>query len=127
MATPSWIQDTSKSIALNLQLACIWEATARKPGNVHRLQDFDDTTYVDFLQAAAAFAPVLANPGNAPLGESIYRGVIAASLTATNTSLGIVLLLAPLAWAARAASLRTELPTVLAQLDVKDAISVYDA
>ena len=25
------------------QIACIWEATARKPGNVHRYHDFADT------------------------------------------------------------------------------------
>ena len=34
------------------KLACIWEATARKPGNVHRFCDFDDTTYLDFLDSA---------------------------------------------------------------------------
>src|SRR5262249_39017568 len=30
------------------QLACIWEASAVKPGNVHRYRDFVDVTYVDF-------------------------------------------------------------------------------
>ena len=30
------------SVGLCAQLACILEATARKPGNVHRYHDFDD-------------------------------------------------------------------------------------
>ena len=34
-------------------LACIWEATAAKPGNVYRGADFEDMTYVDFLTSAA--------------------------------------------------------------------------
>ena len=49
-----------ETIGLHAQLACIWEATARKPGNVHRFVDFDDLTYLDFLTSAAAVAPVLA-------------------------------------------------------------------
>ncbi len=31
---------------------CLLEATAPKPGNVHRGADFEDLTYVDFLLAA---------------------------------------------------------------------------
>ena len=43
------------TIGLHCQLACIWEATARKPGNVHRFQDFDDVHhFVDFPASAAA-------------------------------------------------------------------------
>ena len=30
-------------------VACVLEASARKPGNVHRFADFDDATYVDFM------------------------------------------------------------------------------
>ena len=48
-----------EGIGFHVQVACIWEATARKPGNVHRYRDFDDATYLDFLTSAAAIAPVL--------------------------------------------------------------------
>jgi triphosphoribosyl-dephospho-CoA synthase len=128
MSNHSVTQDTSHSIALNLQLACIWEATARKPGNVHRFRDFDDATYVDFLQSAAAIAPMLGVSNKASLGKSIYLAVESCrGITETNTNLGIVLLLAPLARAAQAGELRTELSKVLAGLDVIDAKWVYDA
>src|SRR5207245_1505975 len=42
-----------------VHLACVFEATARKPGNVHRFRDFDDLTYLDFVLSAAAIAPIL--------------------------------------------------------------------
>ncbi len=38
------------------QLACLLEATARKPGNVHRFRDFDDAHYLDFVLSASAIA-----------------------------------------------------------------------
>ena len=53
--------ESCNSCGLWVQLACIWEATARKPGNVHRFRDAADTHYVDFLTAAAAIAPILDN------------------------------------------------------------------
>jgi triphosphoribosyl-dephospho-CoA synthase len=119
---------SSYSLALKIQLACMWEATARKPGNVHRFCDFEDVTYVDFLQAAAAIAPILAVPDKCPLGQIIFLAVSSFyGLNFTNTNLGIVLLLAPLARAARAGNLREELPGVLASLDVNDATWVYKA
>ena len=33
-------------------LACVWEATARKVGNVHPTACFDNTDYVHFLTSA---------------------------------------------------------------------------
>ena len=44
--------DNVPSLGLCAQLACIWEATARKPGNVHRFRDFADVGYLDFLVSA---------------------------------------------------------------------------
>src|SRR5438128_9084707 len=88
----------SNAIALNIQLACIWEATARKPGNVHRFRDFADTTYLDFVHSAIAIAPVLGSATERCLGATVLEAIRATrSLTRTNTNLGIVLLLAPLA------------------------------
>jgi triphosphoribosyl-dephospho-CoA synthase len=118
----------SSSIALNIQLACIWEASARKPGNVHRYRDFAESSYVDFLQSAAAVAPVLAADAKVPVGAMVFEAVrLSSQVTASNTHLGIILLLAPLAKAAAKGSVRTCLPQVLNQLDRTDAELVYTA
>jgi triphosphoribosyl-dephospho-CoA synthase len=116
------------SIGLCAQLACIWEATARKPGNVHRYRDFDDTGYIDFLLAAAAIAPVLESAATKRVGQTVLEAVRATrQAVATNANLGIVLLLAPLASVPQAANLRADLTARLSQLDVEDARLVYDA
>src|SRR5438128_8315043 len=85
-------------LGLHAQLACIWEATARKPGNVHRFRDFEGTTYLDFIQSAVAIAPVLERASEQRVGETILQCVRATqAITRTNTNLGIILLLTPLA------------------------------
>src|ERR1700723_2922340 len=89
-----------KRAGLCAQLACIFEATARKAGNVHRFRDFDDLGYVDFLTSAAAIGPVF-DDIRGSLGKTILQAVKATrAVVATNTNLGIVLLLAPLVHAA---------------------------
>ena len=120
---------SSQAIALHLQLACIWEATARKPGNVHRYRDFADTSYVDFLQCAAVVAPVLAADPQESVGARVFEAVrLCGQVVSTNTNLGIVLLLAPLARAAGTGNpLRRSLDRVLQTLTVADAESVYAA
>jgi triphosphoribosyl-dephospho-CoA synthase len=115
-------------IGLWAQLACVWEATARKPGNVHRYRDFDDATYLDFIVSAAAVAPVLATAGSRGAGETVLAGVRATRLvTATNTNLGILLLLSPLCMVPLEEDLASGLERVLAGLDVGDAHAVYQA
>src|SRR5262245_49313500 len=85
-------------ISLCAQLACLWEATARKAGNVHRFADFKDVSYLEFLASAAAIAPVLGNASQLGVGRTILECVrTTRRVTATNTNLGIILLLAPLA------------------------------
>jgi triphosphoribosyl-dephospho-CoA synthase len=116
------------SVALLAQLACIWEATARKPGNVHRSCDFADLTYVDLLQSAAAVAPVLESAPHLGVGRTILEAVRATRQVApTNTNLGIVLLLAPLAAVPPSEDLQAGLPRVLSGLDVADARAAYEA
>ena len=85
--------------ACTRRLACIWEATARKPGNVHRFRDFDDANYLDFLLSAAA---VGSGAGRVAVSSRVGRTVLEAvrrtrRVVRTNTNLGILLLLAPLA------------------------------
>lgn len=115
-------------IGLCAQLACLWEATARKPGNVHRYADFADLTYLDLLQSGAAIAPVLDAAAHYGIGKTVLEAVKATRRVApTNTNLGIVLLLAPLAVVPPSEDLRAGLPRVLDRLDVADARAVYEA
>ncbi len=111
---------------LHAQMACVWEATARKPGNVHRYRDFGDTTYLDFVASAAAIGPVFG--ADLAVGELVLAGVRATRLvTRANTNLGILLLLAPLAVAEPGPDLRADLERVLASLTRRDAERVYEA
>jgi len=77
----------------------------------------------DFMRSAAAAAGPLTAPGMS-VGQRIL-GAVAATRSAveTNTNLGIILLCAPLAAAAEAATtdLRVALVDVLENLDIEDA------
>ena len=112
------------------QLACLLEVSAPKPGNVSPERHFHDTRYEDFLASAVAIGPALAGAGERPLGISI-RHAVRETLrwTRSNTNLGIVLLLMPLARAAlrQGQSLRERLSRVLAETTVEDAAEVYAA
>jgi 6-pyruvoyl tetrahydropterin synthase/QueD family protein len=115
-------------IGLHAEIACLWEATARKPGNVHRYRDFADSGYVDFLLSAAVVGRVLADPGGHRVGDLVLEGVRQSrQVAATNTNLGILLLLAPLAKAAAGGGVHVGLRPVLDALDVADAVRVYEA
>jgi triphosphoribosyl-dephospho-CoA synthase len=110
------------------QVACVWEATARKPGNVHRFCDFDDTSYLDFLLSAAALAPVLDAAVSRRLGETVLEAVQATrTVVPSNTNLGIVLLLAPLAAVPPEGDLQTGVERILQGLTLEDACRVYEA
>ena len=106
------------------QLACLLEVSAPKPGNVSPERHFHDTRYEDFLASAVAIGPALADAGESPLGISIRRAVSETlRWTRSNTNLGIVLLLMPLARAAlrQGGSLRERLSRVLAETTLEDA------
>ncbi|HET6879215.1 MAG TPA: triphosphoribosyl-dephospho-CoA synthase [Pirellulales bacterium] len=111
-------------------LACLWEASASKPGNVHRGADFEDLTFVDFATSAVVIGPAFDSAARgARLGEIVLNAVAATrQAVATNTNLGAVLLMAPLAMAAsEAAPLREGMGRVLRSLDADDARLVYEA
>jgi len=118
-------------VAAAAQLACLLEVSAPKPGNVSPLASFRDVRYEDFLASAAAIGPALAAAGERPLGTTIRAAVEATARWApSNTNLGLVLLLAPLARAALTpggASLRARLAATLAATTVADARDTYAA
>lgn len=111
------------------QIACILEATTRKPGNVHRLADFmGDAHYLDFLLAAASIAPPLDRARTIGLGPAILEAAEATRrLVATNANLGMILLLAPLACVSEERTLREGVADVLSGTTIDDAIHVYRA
>ncbi len=121
---------TPPEVAAAGQLACLLEVSAAKPGNVSPERHFHDTRYEDFLASAVAIGPALAQAHTAPLGRTIRRAVEdTLRWTRSNTNLGIVLLLAPLARAAlqEQGALRDRLGRVLAETTVDDAVEVYAA
>jgi triphosphoribosyl-dephospho-CoA synthase len=121
---------TPEDVAAAGQLACLLEVSAPKPGNVSPEHHFHDTRYEDFLASAVAIGPALAEAARHPLGVTIRRAVEdTLRWTRSNTNLGIVLLLAPLARAALrpGGTLRERLSQVLGETTVADACEVYVA
>ena len=121
---------TPADVAAAGQLACLLEVSAPKPGNVSPERHFHDTRYEDFLASAVAIGPALSAAAQQPLGTTIRTAVEATRRwTKSNTNLGIVLLLAPLARAAlrEGGSLRRRLGQVLSETTVADATQVYAA
>jgi len=121
---------TGEDIAAAAQLACLLEVSAPKPGNVSPERHFHDTRYEDFLASAVAIGPALAAAGARPLGATIRAALEATARWArSNTNLGIVLLLAPLARAAARTGddLRSRLAAVLEETTIVDAADAYIA
>ena len=122
--------DSSLIIAPGMiaQVACLLEATARKPGNVHRFLDFDDSSYLDFALSAAAIVEPLNRASTQEVGTTILQAVEATRrVVGTNTNLGMILLLAPLATVPAGQPLRAGLASVLDRTTVADSIDVYKA
>jgi triphosphoribosyl-dephospho-CoA synthase len=121
---------TPAEVAAAGQLACLLEVSAPKPGNVSPERHFHDTRYEDFLASAVAIGPALAEAGRQPLGRVVHRAMEdTLKWTRSNTNLGIVLLLAPLARAAllEGGTLRQRVSRILTETTVDDAAEVYAA
>jgi triphosphoribosyl-dephospho-CoA synthase len=115
-------------IGMAATLAVIHEVTAPKPGNVHRGADFEDMTYVDFLRSAVVVAPILERASILGVGRTVLDAVQATRLwVGTNTNLGTLLLIAPLARVANAASHGNGIREVLSHLTADDTRHVYAA
>lgn len=114
------------NLARQIETACLLEAKAPKPGNVHPSASFVDLRYEDFVRAAHAIAQPLAAAQATGVGRSILNAVKATrDATGTNVNLGIVLLLAPLAAVPNENPLQAGIQTVLDQMTVEDTEQVY--
>jgi triphosphoribosyl-dephospho-CoA synthase len=114
------------TLAARATLACVWEATAPKPGNVYRGADFEDVTYAEFLTSAVAMGPAFDRAAELGLGGTILAAIQAMhAAVRTNTYLGTILLLAPLAIAAPQP--RRRIAEVLAATTIEDAEQAYAA
>ena len=79
-------------------LASLLEVSAPKPGNVHRGADFEGCTFGDFVLSAVVLGDSIDLTQNDGFGETILDAVQSTrAIVGTNTNLGIVLLLVPLA------------------------------
>ncbi|MGD0915919.1 MAG: triphosphoribosyl-dephospho-CoA synthase [Thermodesulfobacteriota bacterium] len=136
---------SGKRIAQAAQMACLLEVSAPKPGNVNRYNDFADARFEDFLLSAVAIGPAIEGAGRAGVGQTILRAIRdTRQRVRSNTNLGMILLLAPLAKACLCASrllrpgtapgnsatvgageLRESLALVLDKLTVEDARQAY--
>jgi triphosphoribosyl-dephospho-CoA synthase len=117
-----------RTIGALAQLACTWEVLARKAGNVCPGREFPDLTVKDFLLSAAAVAPVLEQAPHQALGVTILRCIEETrKVVNTNTNLGIVLLLAPLASVPIDEPLLPGVSEVLARTTVEDSRNVFTA
>ncbi len=116
------------SIGQCATLACILEATAPKPGNVHRGADFDDLTYPDLLISAVAIGPAMEAAVACRIGETVLAAVRATqAAVGTNSNLGTILLVAPLATVPRDQRLIDGVGPLLNHLNAADARDVYEA
>lgn len=110
------------------EIACLLEVTARKPGNVHRFADLPGLQFTDFLLSATAIAEPLDRAVTVGIGRAVYEAIAATRrVVTTNTNLGIVLLVAPLAAVPMQLDLKEGIEAVLAATTVDDARWIYCA
>lgn len=125
---PAYRTDFEAHLEHAARLACILEATARKPGNVHPDKSFADICYNDFVEIATVTAPIVARAGEIGVGRCILEAVQRSqAVTSHNANLGIVLLLAPLAAVPEDVLLSTGIREVLDDLTQHDAELCYRA
>ncbi len=116
------------SIGQCATLACLLEATAPKVGNVHRGADFSDLTFTDFAVSAVCIGPAMEAAASTGVGRAVRDAVAATRARVnTNTNLGMVLLLAPLAAVPPETPLADGIGPVLAGLTADDCRLVFEA
>ena len=116
------------SVGQCVTLACLLEVTTTKPGNVHRAADFEDLGLLDFAVSSVAIEPAMSAAHHKGVGATVLAATRATrALVPSNTNLGTILLLAPLAAVPSELPLNEGLPGVLANLDSADTIAFYEA
>ncbi len=134
------------SIAELARAACLWEASAPKPGNVHPTASFVDMNYQHFVDSASivgeCFEGIETNLDEAKVGALVLKIVKSTrERVGINTNLGIALLIVPIGLAMSKSmttgeyrngprnlrDLQGSLESVLRDLDSDDAQSVYRA
>ncbi len=127
----SAVRPSAARLAAAATLACALEACAEKVGNVTPTRGFADARFEDFALSAQALGAAVASAAPGRVGRTVYRAVAATARVApSNTNLGMALLFAPLAAAARSperTDFRRRLARVLRGLDVNDARWAYRA
>jgi triphosphoribosyl-dephospho-CoA synthase len=123
---------TDKEISQLVQMACVLEVCAPKPGNVNRGHDFSDCSLENFILSALAIGPAFENASRSGVGRIILQAATdTRRLVRSNTNLGMILLLVPLAKACadarHAGEIRQSLNILLSRLNVEDARLAYDA
>lgn len=109
-------------------MACLLEATVPKPGNVHRSADFEDLTFLDFVASAVAIGPSMDQAIGLGVGHAVLEAIAATRRSVkTNTNLGTVLLIAPLAAVPRDRTLHSGINAVLQALTPADSADMYEA
>lgn len=125
MSAPS---EPQLSIGQCATLACLWEAIAAKPGNVHRGADFDGLSFVDFVASAVVIGPIVERAAERGFGPTLLDAVLATRRAVdTNTNLGMLLLMVPMAMVPREMPLAAGVVRVLAGLSAEDCRLAYEA
>lgn len=119
---------STDSVGEMVRVACLMEAAAPKPGNVHPGAAFVDMSYDDLVVSASVIAPVLSRASQQGLGTTVLDAVTAThEAVGCNTNLGIILLLTPLAAVPLDRSLGDGVSDVLQELTPRDTRQVYEA
>ena len=104
------------------------EVLAPKAGNVHGGASFDDADWSSFLLSALAVRPILDRAAELGVGRAVLDAVRATRAVAgSNTNLGMLLLIVPMAATPAGVSLRTGLPSVLHACSATDTALIYRA
>lgn len=124
------------SVGNRVQVAIEAECSAMKAGNVHPHASFRDLNHEHFLIAAKAIGETIDQCYGQSVGQIVLQSVHAMmEAVGTNTSLGTILLLAPLVVAAnrltedpiRTRTFRASLRETLARLTPDDSLAIYEA
>ncbi len=125
------------SVGDRVRIAIETECSSIKAGNVHPHASFHDLTHEHFMVAAKAIGRAVDEHAEESVGQMVLRSVKAMMDSAeTNTSLGTILLMAPLAVAAKRLGieecgftqvLQSQVREVLAALVPADSAAIYEA